>query len=64
MLWQNATVSIHLDVWVIALAFAALSPWCVDLYARSVASRVKKRTVALLASAARESSDGADVERK
>jgi hypothetical protein len=53
-----------LDVWVIALALAALSPWCVDLYARSVASRVKKRTLALLADAQRESSDASDVEQK
>jgi hypothetical protein len=53
-----------LDIWVIALALAALSPWCVDLYARGVASRVKKRTALLLANAQRESSDSSAVERK
>jgi hypothetical protein len=57
-------VAIQLDVWVIALALAALSPWCVDVYARSVASRVKKRTLALLADARAESSDVGDVEPK
>jgi hypothetical protein len=63
VVWQNAAVSIHVDVWVIALALAALSPWCVDLYAKSVAARVKKRTVLLLADARRESSEASDVER-
>jgi hypothetical protein len=64
VLWQNATVSVHLDVWVVALVVAALSPWCVDLYARSVASRAKKRTLAILAEAQRESGDSSAVERE
>ena len=54
-------------VWIFALITAALAPWCVQMFARAIARRVRRETDATIARALAESTEHqsttSDVER-